>query len=54
MSFVGTANSTEIPNQNDEILVDDLFNSYDWSSSPLGPIDTWGPTLKSTVVIYLF
>jgi hypothetical protein len=54
MSLVGTATSTEIPKQNDEILVDDLFNSYDWSSSPLGPMHTWEPILKSAVVIFYF
>jgi hypothetical protein len=33
MSFVGTANTTEIPNQYDEIIVDDEFiKQFDWSS----------------------
>ena len=54
MSFIGTATSTEIPNQYDEILVNDLFKSYDWSSSPLGPMNTWEPILKSAVVIFYF
>ncbi|RIA84037.1 hypothetical protein C1645_832863 [Glomus cerebriforme] len=50
MSFAGTANITEIPNQNEIPIVDlNLIESFDWSSTPLGPMDSWDPTFKSTV-----
>ncbi|CAG8455986.1 7389_t:CDS:10 [Funneliformis mosseae] len=51
MSFIG---STEPPNQLDkEISVVDLVASHDWSSTPLGPMETWDSTLKSTVNLCL-
>ncbi|CAI2162840.1 17491_t:CDS:10 [Funneliformis geosporum] len=47
MSFIG---STETPNQYDnEIPVVDMVSAYDWASTPLGPMETWDSTLKSTV-----
>ncbi|CAG8447500.1 9832_t:CDS:2 [Acaulospora colombiana] len=33
----------------DEIPVSDLVYSFDWSSTPLGPIDSWSPYLRTMV-----
>ncbi|CAB4429500.1 unnamed protein product [Rhizophagus irregularis] len=52
MSFAGTeniSNFSEIPNQYDQIPAADLVESFDWSSTSLGPMDEWENTLKSTV-----
>ena len=57
MSFAGTeniSNFSEIPNQYDQIPAADLVESFDWSSTSLGPMDEWELTLKSTVVNLFF
>lgn len=57
MSFAGTeniSNFSEIPNQYDQIPAADLVESFDWSSTSLGPMDEWENTLKSTVVNLFF
>ncbi|CAG8447486.1 9831_t:CDS:10 [Acaulospora colombiana] len=44
---------TELPPPNtysDEIPVSDLVYSFDWSSTPLGPMDSWSPYLKTIVM----
>ncbi|CAG8850184.1 17780_t:CDS:1, partial [Racocetra persica] len=33
----------------DEIPVSDLVYNFDWSKTPLGPMTSWAPSLKSTV-----
>ena len=53
MSFAGTTNLSEIPDQYDQIPVAELIETFDWSSTPLGPMDSWEPTLKSTVVVII-
>jgi len=51
MSYIG---NPETPNPNaNEIPVADLVATHDWSSTSLGPMETWDPTLKSTVVSLL-
>ena len=30
----------------------DMVYNFDWSSTPLGPMDTWDPALKNATVIY--
>ncbi|KAF0541188.1 PAS domain S-box protein [Gigaspora margarita] len=36
-------------NNNDEMNVVDFIKSYDWSSTPLGPMDLWDPLFRSAV-----
>ncbi|RIB09615.1 hypothetical protein C2G38_2108167 [Gigaspora rosea] len=36
-------------NNNDEMKVVDFIKSYDWSLTPLGPMDSWDPLFKSAV-----
>ncbi|CAG8813830.1 19464_t:CDS:2, partial [Dentiscutata erythropus] len=41
-------------NKREEIKVVDLLNSHDWSSTCLGPKDSWEPTFKNIVLLYNF
>jgi hypothetical protein len=54
MSFAGIENLSEIPNQYDQIPAAELVESFDWSSTSLGPMEEWEPFLKSTVVKIFF
>ena len=48
MSSISAKENNQTPNNN--IPVEDLVYSYDWSTTSLGPMSSWGPVLKSTVV----
>jgi hypothetical protein len=41
-------------NSDDEIPVPELVRSFDWASTPLGPMNSWPFWLKSVVVSIQF
>lgn len=46
-----TSNFFDSPNfYADEVPVADLVYSFDWSSTPLGPMEEWDPSFKMAVV----
>lgn len=38
-----------VPTSTDHILQSELIQTYNWSATPLGPIDTWPPTLHGAL-----
>ena len=54
MSLLGKENTDPHNPYADELSVADLIHSFDWSTTPLGTMSTWEPTLKTTVVRYFF
>ncbi|CAG8770245.1 10840_t:CDS:1, partial [Dentiscutata heterogama] len=35
--------------ENKDSTIIDLVNNYDWSTTSLGPMDSWNPALKNAV-----
>ncbi|RIB22998.1 hypothetical protein C2G38_2074139, partial [Gigaspora rosea] len=39
--------------ENEESKFINMVYNYDWSSTSLGPIDTWDPVLKHVMITYV-
>ncbi|RIB01815.1 hypothetical protein C2G38_948383 [Gigaspora rosea] len=53
MSLLGDESTGDSDLYSDEIPVNELVYSFDWSKTPLGPMSSWAPSLKSTVDLCL-
>ncbi|KAF0552646.1 protein-histidine kinase [Gigaspora margarita] len=51
MSLQLTNNVSNVENEGSSFI--DMVNNYDWSSTPLGPMDSWEPQIKSLINLCL-